>query len=514
MGFLGLGVLYAMRVCLSVAIVAMVKADVKGLSITGNRSIEVCPIPEEAQEKEFAGSQDGEFSWDKQTQGVVLGSFFYGSLFSNFLGGRLAEYQGGKLVLGMGILLSSLFSLLSPLCVRFSTVLFAVVRVLQGATLGVGIPAMNVLLATWIPPIERSKFSTFVFNGLDFGIVITMMLSGWLCETGVLGGWPLVFYVYGGLGLLWSVAWFLLVSDFPQTHPRISQEERSYIVRQCDLRRGQAVPIPWRSILTSLPVWSIIIVHFGNNWGSFTFLAELPSYFKNIHHFDIKSNGLLSALPFLTLWIFSVVYSTAMDKLLSSRRLSIIAVRKISMAIASLGRALGLLALCFVGCDSVAAIAAICVSVGFGGSVYCGFMCSHQDLAPNLAGTLMGLSITIGTIPGFVAPLITGFIVSGNQTLASWRTVFLISASVYLITGLIYILFITAEQQPWNDVQKNTDLADKDKKEEESPFPKVVISQTQEKKGTRLMPEGYFVASFPPPRLAVEEDPEYVMTRV
>ena len=42
--------------------------------------------------------QEGEFDWDEQTQGVILGCFFYGYLLTNYIGGRLAEKIGGRLV--------------------------------------------------------------------------------------------------------------------------------------------------------------------------------------------------------------------------------------------------------------------------------------------------------------------------------------------------------------------------------------------------------------------------------
>lgn len=42
-------------------------------------------------------------------------------------------------------------------------------------------------------------------------------------------GWESVFYVTGGIGLVWSVAWFFLVYDSPAQHPRITQEERAEI---------------------------------------------------------------------------------------------------------------------------------------------------------------------------------------------------------------------------------------------------------------------------------------------
>lgn len=42
-------------------------------------------------------------------------------------------------------------------------------------------------------------------------------------------GWESVFYVTGGISLIWSVAWFFVVFDSPAQHPRISVEERQYI---------------------------------------------------------------------------------------------------------------------------------------------------------------------------------------------------------------------------------------------------------------------------------------------
>nr|KAG5700034.1 hypothetical protein BaRGS_028271 [Batillaria attramentaria] len=36
--------------------------------------------------------------------------------------------------------------------------------------------------------------------------------------------------VQGGLGLVWSIAWFVLVRDSPEIHPRIDPKEKEYIV--------------------------------------------------------------------------------------------------------------------------------------------------------------------------------------------------------------------------------------------------------------------------------------------
>jgi hypothetical protein len=40
-----------------------------------------------------------------------------------------------------------------------------------------------------------------------------------------------------------------------------------------------------------------------------------------------------------------------------------------------------------------------------------GFLVNHLDIGPRCAGVLMGITNTIGTIPGILAPIITGLIV-------------------------------------------------------------------------------------------------------
>lgn len=72
------------------------------------------------------------FDWDEKTQGVVLGAFFYGYMANCFLGGRAAEYLGGRVVYGIGVVLPSFLTLFTSLCVHTSKELFIVLRVLEG----------------------------------------------------------------------------------------------------------------------------------------------------------------------------------------------------------------------------------------------------------------------------------------------------------------------------------------------------------------------------------------------
>ena len=68
-----------------------------------------------------------------------------------------------------------------------------VCSVCQGAMF----PAMHAMLGQWIPPLERSKLCAVTYTGTLIGNVVTMPLSGLLCEHGFDDGWGSVFYVIG-----------------------------------------------------------------------------------------------------------------------------------------------------------------------------------------------------------------------------------------------------------------------------------------------------------------------------
>lgn len=76
--------------------------------------------------------------------------------------------------------------------------------------------------------------------------------------------------------------------------------------------------------------------------------------------------------------------------------------------------AAALLAMCFVNCNSTLAIVVLCVAVGCTGSCYSGSLLMEQDIAPNLAGTLVGITNTVGSVTGFIAPAVVGTITKEN----------------------------------------------------------------------------------------------------
>lgn len=186
-------------------------------------------------------------------------------------------------------------------------------RGILGFFLGATWPAIPPMASKWIPPMERSKFIANMMAS-SLGAALTMPMSGYLISH---FGWESVFYITGGIGLVWSIAWFFLVFDSPAQHPRITTEERYEIESKiAEGSGGKGVKpskVPWKDMLLSLPVWAIIVTHGCSVFGYFTVVNQLPSYMKQVLHFKIKENGLLSSLPYLGKFFFVISISETND---------------------------------------------------------------------------------------------------------------------------------------------------------------------------------------------------------
>ena len=96
----------------------------------------------------------------------------------------------------------------------------------MGLGAGVTFPAMNVLIAKWAPEEERSTISSIVYGGTSLGTVLSIPTSGLLAGH---FGWESVFYVHGGLAVIWLILWAIFISDHPDKNFFVSEDEKKFI---------------------------------------------------------------------------------------------------------------------------------------------------------------------------------------------------------------------------------------------------------------------------------------------
>lgn len=122
---------------------------------------------------------------------------------------------------------------------------------------GVFFPSMHAMVARWLPIKERGLMSTLVYSGAQIGTVWVMPLTGLMATSKL--GWESAFYLQGALGIAWFAAWMYLVHETPQDHPRISRQELKYILDgQGEEKTHKNAQIPWKKVLTSVPVWAVV----------------------------------------------------------------------------------------------------------------------------------------------------------------------------------------------------------------------------------------------------------------
>jgi MFS family permease len=74
----------------------------------------------------------GEFDWSERIQGLVLGSYFWGYLLTQYPGGRLAEKFGGKWVMWAAVAVNAFFTILTPLAANMGYATLIAARVFEG----------------------------------------------------------------------------------------------------------------------------------------------------------------------------------------------------------------------------------------------------------------------------------------------------------------------------------------------------------------------------------------------
>ena len=65
--------------------------------------------------------------------------------------------EGGKWLFGVGVLVTAVFTLITPIAAKSSLYFLYAVRVIEGLGEGVTFPAMLAMIARWSTPQERSR---------------------------------------------------------------------------------------------------------------------------------------------------------------------------------------------------------------------------------------------------------------------------------------------------------------------------------------------------------------------
>lgn len=177
-----------------------------------------------------------ELDWSEYQKGLALSSFYWGYTLGQIPASRLAGIYGAKWIFGLSVLIPSILTLLVPVACRTSFALALVIRASLGFFEAASFPCIYRFFPLWVPTAEKTLLVSSISSGMYIGEIIGFSTSGYLTTTpkfhvGGLqfGGWDMVFYVFGLLGVLWFPFWAKWAYEYPEDHPSITQEELDLI---------------------------------------------------------------------------------------------------------------------------------------------------------------------------------------------------------------------------------------------------------------------------------------------
>ncbi|XP_021379747.1 uncharacterized transporter slc-17.2-like isoform X2 [Mizuhopecten yessoensis] len=388
--------------------------------------------------------------WDSTMEGLLISGNYIGQVATALILGTMSGRYSGKYIIASMVLIMAVSTAITPGFVFVSDYIVLALRIIVGmATSGLE-PCATQLMSNWAPLEERAQMMVLTETARSFGGMANYILAGLLCAIPILGGWPFIFFVFGGLNVLVLIFWALLVYDTPNIHPRITASERDYInLHKAPVVLDKALRIPWVQLIASKAVWGCVLGFLTYGILFITLAICLPLYFEQVLELDPTMNGLVSSLPFIGRIFGSIMFGYLADWLYSKKLISITNVRKVFQVTGLVGAAPFLIWISYLGKDdAVLAVVLLVVYWFIVTAMNSGFRVNFADIAPRFAGLLNGICMCLnGFISIFVPILITA--ITPNGTAEEWRLVFYGCVGVSVVGAVVFILLASGEEQEW-----------------------------------------------------------------
>ena len=364
-----------------------------------------------------------------EVMGLIFSAFSWTYALAQVPGGFVLDKFGTRITYGLSLFLWSAATALHGLASGVAGLLGA--RLALGLAESPCFPANSRVLASWFPQGERARANSVYAVGQYIGLGLLIPVLGWIVAT---WGWRSLFWLVGGIGVVFSGVWFLYYRE-PQDS-RANAAELAMIEAGGGLSTLQAPPFSWALLGRLIRKRQVLGASIGQFCGNSTlvfFLTWFPSYLAEERGMDFLKSGWAAALPYLAASVGVLVGGQISDWL----------IRRTGSA--TLGRKLPIIAgllltSTMVGAnftDSNDMVIAIMSLAFFGqGMVNLGWTLI-TDVAPREAvGVTGGLFSLCANVAGIVTPLVIGFIVGATGSfygaLAYIAALGLVGAAAYV----------------------------------------------------------------------------------
>ena len=381
----------------------------------------------------------GEFALSPVQMGYLFSSFLWTYVICLLPIGILLDRFTARNINAIGITLWSLAMMATAGVWNFATLIGA--RMVMGAGEATSIPSCGRIVREWMPAQERGVANAFWSAGSFLGPAIGAIITASITAT---WGWRSAFVILGALGFVWlacNLIWF----DRPEKVSWLSEDERKKIVSERSAGTPDEVgiqgnPAVIAELLRSPSMWGTMIAQAAGIYTLYLLLFWLPSYLQDTKHLTIMKTGLYTAVPWAIAVPVSIVLGIVSDRLLKNHTL--LAGGRRGMVILCVLLSATLAFVPFTN-DTTTILALFALSLSGINAAISLNLSLVTDLVHRArdVGKAIGLCILAGNLCGLIAPIVTGYVVSGlgSYDWALWI------AGILLVIGALALVTMTRD---------------------------------------------------------------------
>jgi sugar phosphate permease len=385
-----------------------------------------------------------DFSLTDQDYGNLMAAFLFCYAICQIPAGQAGDRLGARLLLTLFILFSALATAAIGLVPGDGPVwgqdrylyvapfyALLVLRCLFGAVQSGAFPIFTRVIADWLPLTERGSAQGAMWTASRLGGALVPPLLAWLLAA--YGSWRFPIEMVAGLGLLWSVAFWLWFRDRPEDVARVNDEEIALI------RKGQtaatALPsgTPWGRIVSSRSVLCLCLMYGCCGPAGNFMLTLLPLYLSVHRSLPPTTSAWLVGLPLaggFVACLFGGVVSDWLIRRSGSRKWGRRANGLTGLVLAGLAFA----ASAYV--EDVGLLAVLLCLAQFGNDFNMGpGWAACADVGERYAGTISGAMNMTSNITGAVGATIAGYLFAKGQS----GVVFLVFGGLWVTAALCWL---------------------------------------------------------------------------
>jgi sugar phosphate permease len=380
------------------------------------------------------------FGLDKTSMGLVLSAFTWAYAAGQIPAGWLGDRFGPKKVLTAIMSWWSVAAVMTGAATGMTSLFSA--RLLLGLGEAGAFPVGSRGMQLWFPRSERGRIQGTTHFFSRFAVAVTPFVAG----TIILAfGWRAIFYIFGSLGVIWSIVFSWYYRNRPEEHKSVNQAELAEI-RGLN-PDGSIKPLvttqqstPWKRILGSPNMWYIALGYSCFFFGTNFYLTWYPTYLREHRNLTLQTLGIIGSVPLFAGMAGDLIGGTLSD--LMFKRMG--KARFARSIVAAPGFLLSGIFLIPAAMTESAWTSVLCLATSF---FFLEFVIGPawavaMDVGGQFSGTVSGVMLMAGALAASITPLVFGYYFGKG----SWTVPFFITSGVMLLGALIWAFLINPER--------------------------------------------------------------------